>query len=101
MAELAQAFTGLKAAIELSKTASNLVSDFEKKGPQKRALDIQLAADKLRLSTEMVEAELAKSFGYKLCKCTFPPQICLTVSRQENGILETAECPNCKTQYEV
>ena len=43
------------------------------------------------------EAELAKALGYKLCQCTFPPQIMLSKGRHERGD-EVFRCNKCGKQ---
>jgi len=44
------------------------------------------------------EAELAKALGYKLCQCTFPPQIMLSVGRHAEHDNEIFKCPKCEKQ---
>jgi hypothetical protein len=51
------------------------------------AAQIERAEQALRAS----EAKLAKELGYKLCDCTFPPQIMLWHERKQIRI-----CPNRK-----
>jgi hypothetical protein len=38
------------------------------------------------------EAELAKSFGYSLCQCTFPPQIMLWNEKDKANRCPNPEC---------
>jgi hypothetical protein len=54
----------------------------------------QAGIDKAEAALTTAEAEVAKALGFKLCKCTFPPQIMLW-----NEQLKTNACPSCGHQY--
>ncbi|GEM77006.1 hypothetical protein [Vibrio sagamiensis] len=41
----------------------------------------------------MAEAQIAQALGYQLCKCTFPPQIMLSVGYRD--FEEAFECKLC------
>ena len=43
------------------------------------------------------EAQLAKALGYKLCQCTFPPQIMLWRQDQEAHVCPRQECGRALT----
>jgi hypothetical protein len=47
---------------------------------------IQTAQDAL----DRANVDLAKTWGFKLCKCTFPPQIMLWKKEQQTNV-----CPGC------
>ena len=73
-----------KDALDLVKSAAGLLP----KGAAKNEAEQKLkAADEVLRRTD---AKLAKDLGYKLCQCTFPPQIMLW--KQESHMLE---CPAC------
>jgi hypothetical protein len=44
------------------------------------------------------EAHLAKTLGYHLCQCTFPPQIMLSVGRHPTRDTEIFKCSACEKQ---
>ena len=55
---------------------------------------IELAEEALQAS----KAQLAKSLGYKLCQCSFPPQIMLSIGRDPKRGKEIFRCPACNKQ---
>jgi hypothetical protein len=44
------------------------------------------------------EVQLAKSLGYNLCQCTFPPQIMLRMARHPVHGTEIYKCDSCNNQ---
>jgi hypothetical protein len=78
----------LKAAIGLAKDTKDLLPESDNKNALTAGLE---SAER---STVLAEAQIAKSLGYQLCQCTFPPQIMLSVGRQ--GAQERFQCPTCK-----
>ena len=54
------------------------------------------AEDKIKIA----KAQVGKAFGYQLCKCTFPPTVCLTTGFNPSGD-ETSRCPSCGQEYPV
>jgi hypothetical protein len=44
------------------------------------------------------EVQLAHSLGYRLCQCTFPPQIMLSKGYHHTHNLELFTCPTCGKQ---
>jgi hypothetical protein len=44
------------------------------------------------------EAQLAKTLGYNLCQCTFPPQIMLSKGRHPTQDREVFKCGECGKQ---
>ena len=64
-------------------------------GKEKSQAEISKAEDALKAA----EAQLAKEFGYHLCKCTFPPQIMLSTGRhQRHPDQEVFKCERCGNQ---
>jgi hypothetical protein len=76
--------TATKSALDILKTALGLLP----KGENKEALakKIEEAEEALKRS----DAKLAKELGYKLCQCTFPPQIMLWQEPRQAHV-----CPKC------
>lgn len=68
------------------------VKDFFPKGSKSQELEDALtkAENKLKLS----EATFAKDLGYPLCKCTWPPQIMISIGEVDYG--QKYKCPGCK-----
>ena len=44
---------------------------------------------------KLAESEIAQNLGYQLCRCTWPPQIMLSIEQEEHG--EKFQCPKCKS----
>lgn len=84
MTDITEYIKASKDVLDIFKTLVGLLP----KGPDADAARQRLEqADKaLRAS----EAQLARALGYKLCQCTFPPQIMLW--KQESQMVI---CPNC------
>lgn len=78
----------LKEVIGLTKDVKDLLPDGEKKD-----LISQRLVDLEKKSGE-AEAQIAKSLGYKLCRCTYPPQIMLSIGYNKGG-LEQFKCMKC------
>jgi hypothetical protein len=57
--------------------------------PQEAEEKLQQAEEQL----DLAKAVAAKDLGYRLCRCTFPPQI-MTVIRVDDG-MEHWGCSNC------
>jgi hypothetical protein len=85
-------FDALRSAMGLLKDAKGLLPS----GDQREAAISQALAT-AESSSKIAEAEIAKSLGYELCKCEFPPTPMLTVG-EHNGRPKTGpvyECPKC------
>jgi hypothetical protein len=71
----------LKTALDSIRSAIGMVKDVRSLGggseQQQNAIDAALTV--ASSSTAIAEAELAKAFGYELCKCEFPPTPMRTV----------------------
>lgn len=74
---------GAKTAFEALKTGVSLLPSGKERDQAERALE--RAEEALKLS----DYKLAKELGYRLCTCTFPPQIMLW-RESENALV----CPN-------
>lgn len=49
---------------------------------------------------QLAMASIGKAFGYQLCKCTVPPQVCPMIGFSEAGD-EQSRCPECGREYPV
>jgi hypothetical protein len=78
----------LKQSIELVRTMGGATGGSTE---QKKVLEQTLAT--ATSSAAFAEAELARAFGYELCKCTIPPIPMLTVGY--SGGNPVYECPKC------
>lgn len=58
------------------------------------AKKVEAGIEKAEKELAATEAQLAKALGYKLCQCTFPPQIML-----QNKELGKKICPKCRDQW--
>jgi len=74
-------------AISALKNLGGMIPDENEK--ERVSGELQKAQQDLKLG----EAQMAHGMGYKICKCTFPPQICLSIGRP-NGF-EQSQCPKC------
>jgi Zn finger protein HypA/HybF involved in hydrogenase expression len=96
--------TALKTAFDSVRSAISMVRDVRALGggspQQQKAIDTALSV--ASSNTVIAEAELAKAFGYELCKCDFPPTPMLTVgyfnwnhgANKKEGD-PVYECPKC------
>ena len=95
-AALKSAFDGIRSAIGVVKDIRGLGGGSEQ---QQKTIDSALAT--AASSAAIAEAELAKAFGYELCKCEFPPIPMLTVGYRINRVGNkhegdpVYECPKC------
>jgi hypothetical protein len=78
------AFAALRNCLVALKTAKELLP--KGKNKQKVTEDIEKAEKNIAIA----EAQIAKEFGYRLCQCTFPPQIMLFT-----GASNRYKCPTC------
>lgn len=76
--------TAAKTALDIIKGVRSQLP----KGPEADKAQEQIEKAEVAISTS--EAELAKSLGFKLCKCSFPPQIMLWSAAERTNI-----CPAC------
>ena len=79
------------AYLSAAKTALDLFKGIRSElptGPKSQQIKEQI--DKAEGALKLSEVELAKALDYKLCQCTFPPQIMLW-SNQEQASL----CASC------
>ena len=54
---------------------------------------IEKSLDRADTASKLAEAQIAQALGYKLCQCTFPPQVMLSVGYK--GSVEEFRCSLC------
>ena len=80
----------LKGALELAGRGIGLwkqAKDLIPQGPERIAAEKAIEEAELALKT--AEAKAAQAMGYELCRCTWPPQICLRKDGKDHI------CPKC------
>lgn len=80
--QVLEAITGLKTVLDIYK---GLRAEMPK-GVDTKNLDEEIA--KAEKALQLKEADLAKSLGYQLCRCTFPPQIMLWKEDRQKSVCE-------------
>lgn len=78
-------------SIGLIKKTKDLLPDSNEKDIISKSLE---EADK---ASKLAESQIALALGFKLCQCTFPPQIMLSHGYKEMTYDHVEEyiCPNC------
>ena len=93
--EIKDVFEALKIGFQLFKDAIGLAKSAKDKLPndgQKTSVEEDLEqAEKIG---QLAEAQIAKALGYRLCQCTFPPQIMLRIGYDEHQ-REQFRCHRC------
>ncbi len=93
------AFDYLRSAISLVKDVNNALPDSAETKTLSKVLE---NADRASI---LAEAEVAKSLGYHLCQCSFPPQIMLSIGQRavksSGHIKEFFQCPKCNKEYPI
>jgi len=78
--------TAANSALDLVKAAKNLLP----KGPDNEAIAAKIAEAEDALNRS--DARFANELGYRLCQCTFPPQIMLWRETQSEFVCQNPEC---------
>ncbi len=99
MEQLGTAFLNIGIALKLAKEASDAVDSANAADLNRQKEKLEIAAKKIERSANIINAELAKTFDYQLCKCTFPPQICVLIGHDEKTKLEISQCQLCSRKY--
>jgi hypothetical protein len=79
----------IKATFNLIGQALGLVkqaTDMMPKGAQREATEMKIIEAEQAFS--LAETKAAQELGYELCRCTWPPQICLRVDGRDNICLK-------------
>lgn len=74
-------------ALGLAKKTKDLLPD----SAEKQAIDKSL--EEAVKASQLAEAQIAQALGYKLCQCTFPPQVMLSAGYKEH--IEEFKCSRC------
>ena len=94
------AMTAVKSAIDLFRGGIALAKEANELSGNSNAKEAAMkslaAAER---AAQLAEAEIAKSLGYHLCQCTFPPQIMLSEGHEHQFGVEVFRCRNCKKQH--
>ncbi|HKR19737.1 MAG TPA: hypothetical protein VJS41_06300 [Stellaceae bacterium] len=78
----------IRSALELFKGATETLPDSARKTAI--ADSVEQAEREIRLG----ETQIALALGYHLCRCTFPPQIMVSVGHTSGQ--HAFQCPDCK-----
>ncbi|MFT7399065.1 MAG: hypothetical protein ACI832_002317 [Rheinheimera aquimaris] len=99
MDDVTTAIEGVRVGVKLLGESIGLIKqtkDLLPNGTDKTAIEKSLIeAEK---AAKLAESQIALALGYKLCQCTFPPQIMLSKGYKkidEQYIDEEFVCPNC------
>ena len=92
MATFKATIDAVRAAIGLAKEANQLGIDSIAKS------QAQLSLDKADNAVLLAEADLARALGYKICHCSFPPQVMLKVGRDAKSDRAIHKCSKCGDQ---
>lgn len=96
--DVATAITAFKTSFDLVRSALGLVKDVKDALPEgEKKETLTLAIAEAEKASRIAEAQAAQALGYKVCQCTFPPQIMLSEGRHSDGD-EIFRCPTCKKQ---
>jgi hypothetical protein len=68
--------------------------DLFPKGKERDQIEAKVADAEKRLA--LAESQIAASLGYRLCQCTFPPQIML---KKGSGDKNEVVCPKCGAYF--
>ena len=81
-------------ALELAIKAISLFKKAKDSLPNGKEKDaIEKSLDEAEKAFRLAELKTAQEFGYQLCKCTWPPQIMLSIGYEEYN--ENFKCPKC------
>jgi hypothetical protein len=86
-------FAGLE-YIPIAKSAFDLVKGILGTLPKDKASEVGKEIEKAEEALKQSEGELAKKLGFRLCRCTWPPQIMLWDKQTRKNI-----CPSCGDFY--
>ena len=97
-ADVAAALPAIKTGFDLVRSALGMAKDVKDVLPEG---DTKETVAKTLIEAEkavgIAEAQVAQALGYKLCQCTFPPQIMLSKGIHDRGV-EIFKCPACDKQ---
>lgn len=98
MEEITSAMESVRVGVSLLGESIGLIKKTKEllpEGKEKEAIEKSLIeADK---ASKLAETQIAQALGYRLCQCTFPPQIMLSKGYKELSHHHEEEflCPRC------
>ncbi len=98
MSEITEAMESVKIGLSLFSEAIGLVRNVQDTLPDSEEKEsIEKSLVEASKAAKLAEAQIANVLGYKLCKCTFPPQIMLSQGYKETNYSHKEEfvCPKC------
>ena len=97
-----EAFGHLKTALDTAARAFGLWKEVRgsKPTPEQEAQIESLFQDAEK-ERQLALASIGQAFGYTLCRCTLPPQVCLRIGYDEYSGAEKSKCPGCDEEYPV
>ena len=95
LAELGRGFHLLRQALGAAKDAKDLIEN----PTQREAVETTLVEAERQI--QIAEAQMAKSLGFLLCQCQWPPPICLQVGYVVDNYQNVPQlkCPKCGELY--
>ncbi len=100
MNEIIKAFQHLGDALGAAKSGFDLWKSVrESQATPEQEAEIEKAFGDAEKSRQLAIAEIGKAFGYQLCRCTLPPQVCLRTGYDEQTGEEKSKCPKCGQFY--
>lgn len=94
MDDMSAAMNSVKVGLSMFSEALGLVKktqDLLPDSAEKDAIDKSL--EEAGKASKLAEAQIAQALGYKLCQCTFPPQVMLSIGYKEH--IEEFKCSKC------
>jgi len=100
--DIAEALGHPKTALDSGRQAFGLWKDIKgsKPTPEQEAQIESLFQD-AENERQLALASIGQAFGYTLCRCTLPPQVCLRIGYDEYSGAEKSKCPGCREEYPV
>jgi hypothetical protein len=100
-------FAALKSGVDTLRGVLGLYRDIRAALPADKQEAVTKALNEAEKNLQMAEAEFARGFGYRLCRCKFPPTPMLLVGHRPSPFkhprvdpsppdLPVHECPVCK-----
>ena len=94
---LAENLELLKSGFDMFRSAIGLAKESAGALPDEKKKTIEASLESAEQAIRLAEAQIAKSLGFRLCQCTFPPQIMLSVGYRESQ--EYFRCSSCNKEW--
>jgi hypothetical protein len=89
------ALAGIKSGMDTIRSVLELFKGVKDALPDSTRMTITESLERADREIKLGEIQIAQALGYRLCHCTFPPQIMLGVGLNARG-QERFQCPRCK-----